>query len=93
MQYNTTMFGFSNIIQRIKSHFQTVVFSVCTRAENGDGYTTFVVAEPVYSPLDGKTIVRRWVYMDIRRTGGQYRRKTAQLMDEAHFKKWYLEFA
>ena len=94
MQYNTAMsFGLAHIIALLKSHFQTVVFSICTHAENGDKYTTRVVGEPVYGGKEGKTIVQRWVYMDIRRVGGQYRRKTTQLMAEAHFQKWYFEFA
>lgn len=86
-------FGPSRLVELIRSHFQTVVFSINTRAENGDMYTTRVVAEPVYGGRDGKTIVQRWVYMDIRRVSGQYRRKTTQLMAEAHFQKWYFEFA
>lgn len=86
-------FGISHMFQLIKSHFQTVVFSINTRAESGDMYTTRVVAEPVYGGMDGKAIVQRWVYMDIQRVSGQYRRKTTQLMAESHFQKWYFEFA
>lgn len=85
--------GTASIFQRIKSHFQTVVFSINTCAENGDMYTTRVVAEPVYGGRDNKTIVQRCVYMDIRRVSGQYRRKTIQLMAEAHFQKWYFDFS
>lgn len=87
-------FGLSRISYLIKVHFQTVVFSINTCSENGDMYTTQVVGEPaVYGGRDGKTIVKRWVYMDIRRIDGQYRRKTTKLMAEAHFQEWYFEFA
>ena len=85
--------GLSRILLLLKSHFQTVVFSISTRAANGELYTTRVVAEPVYGGTDGKTIIQRWVYMDIQRVSGQYRRKTTQLMAEPHFQTWYLEFA
>lgn len=85
-------FGAIRLLNKIKGHAKTVTFSVRTHDAKGELYITKVVAEPIFSN-DGKTIVERNVYMDIRRENSQYRQETNQIMTEERFQAWYFEFA